>query len=350
MQNLLAKDSKYRLFYWMVWSLLGLLYAAILIFVWSIDWRLALVDAAVFSLLYAIMGIAVWFVVKFSDLDSASLVNTLVTHLVAGALLVFGVVLIAETAIPLMFSQEAENYTFSSDYHVYRLIIGALLYVLIAINFYLIVYYEEFRSRKLREHELDQHLKSAELNMLKAQINPHFIFNSLNSISSLTLTNPDKAHEMVIQLADFLRYSIRKNADQLVPLAQEIEAIQLFLAIEKIRYGDRLKINLACSDDLKKFVVPALILQPLIENAIKYSLHETDTESAIELRCKQAEQFLEVIITNNYDKENIVRKGEGIGLKNVKSRLGLVYGSSDLIAVNDTGERFEVMIKFPQEG
>ena len=229
---------------------------------------LARVDAFVFTVLYAAMGIAVWYVVRFSDVDSVNLVNTLVTHLVAGALLVFGVVVIGEITIPLIFPEQAAHYTFNSDYHVYRLIIGALLYVLIAINFYLIVYYEEYRSRQLREHELDKHLKSAELNMLKAQINPHFIFNSLNSISSLTLTNPDKAHQMVINLADFLRYSIRKNADQLVPLAQEIEAIGLYLEIEKTRYGERLKVEVNCDKTLQDNKVPALILQPLVENAL----------------------------------------------------------------------------------
>jgi sensor histidine kinase YesM len=318
-----------------------------LIFVWSINWQLALVDALIFTLLYAVMGIAVWYIVKFSGVDSANLVNTLVTHLVAGALLVFGVVFIAETAIPILFAEQANNYAFNSDFHAYRLVIGALLYVLIAINFYLVIYYEEFRSKRLREQELDQHLKSAELNMLKAQINPHFIFNSLNSISSLTLTDPEKAHEMVIHLADFLRYSIRKNADQLVPLSQEIEAIELFMAIEKKRYGDRLAVKIACDETARQGLVPALILQPLVENAIKYSLHETDIASSIDLQCQWQDNYLEVSIANNYDKESIVRKGEGIGLKNVRSRLGIVFGMTDLLKIEDSGNRFKVILKFP---
>lgn len=349
MQNLLSSDSKYRLFYWLVWAFLGILYAIMLIFIWSVDWQLALVDAIIFTLLFAVMGIAVWYIVRFSDVDQKNLINTLGTHLVAGILLVFGVVVIAETAIPIIFPEQAENYRFSSEYHAYRLIIGGLLYILITINFYLIVYYEEFRSRKLREHELDQHLKSAELNMLKAQINPHFIFNSLNSISSLTLTDPDKAHEMVIQLADFLRYSIRKNADQLVPLAQEMEAIELFLSIEKTRYGDRLKFELNCDAEQGEVKVPALILQPLVENAIKYSLHETDEQSVIELGCSVVGNTLAITIGNNYNKDDVVRKGEGIGLKNVRARMGIVYGSKELLEINDSRNYFEVKVKFPQE-
>jgi LytS/YehU family sensor histidine kinase len=220
--------------------------------------------------------------------------------------------------------------------------------VLLAINFYLVFYYEEYRSRKIRQVEMDKHLKSAELNMLKAQINPHFIFNSLNSVSSLTLTNPEKAHEMVIQLADFLRYSIRKNADQLVKLEQEIEAIELFLAIEKIRFGDRLKVDIVCAEGPKSKTLPALILQPIIENAIKYSLHETDSDSIIKISCELLDDDLQIIITNNFDKDMVPRKGEGIGLKNVINRLSLVYNRHDLLATSIEHDLFEVRITIPQ--
>ena len=99
MQNLLSSDSKYRLVYWLAWAVLGLLYAALLIFVWSVDWQLSIIDALTFTLLFAVMGIAVWYIVRFSDVDQSNLVNTLVTHLVAGSLLVFGVVVIAETTV-----------------------------------------------------------------------------------------------------------------------------------------------------------------------------------------------------------------------------------------------------------
>jgi len=348
MQSIFSSDSNYRTVYWLIWISLGLLYCCLLIFVWSIEWQLALVDAVVFTLLFAVMGVAVWYIVRFSDVDSANLFNTIISHIIAGALLVFTVVLIAESVIPLVYPAQADSYTISSEYHIYRLVIGGLLYILTAVNFYLIVYYEEYRSRKLREQELDTHLKSAELNLLKAQINPHFIFNSLNSVSSLTLTDPGKAHEMVIQLADFLRYSIRKDADQLELLAKEIEAIELFLAIEKTRYGDRLDVELDCSKEIADKTVPALILQPLIENAIKYSLHETDIASAIKLECGLDGSMLVISISNNYDKSSVVRKGEGIGLKNVKARLGLVYGRYDLLEIIDADDMFTVKIKFPQ--
>ena len=348
MQNQFAFTGQYRLTYWFIWVIVATAYAAILIIIWNVDWLQAAIDAFTFSSLFSVMGIAVWNVVKFSGLDSARVINTLATHLVAAGLLVFVLVSGGEAILNALFIEQPEFYGFGSTYHIYRLVIGGLIYVLLAINFYLVFYYEEYRSRKIREVEMDKHLKSAELNMLKAQINPHFIFNSLNSVSSLTLTNPEKAHEMVIQLADFLRYSIRKNADQQVKLEQEIEAIELFLAIEKIRFGDRLNVDVSCDDISKNKMLPALILQPIIENAIKYSLHETDMDSKIKVRCKSQQDELLIIITNNFDKESVTRKGEGIGLKNVISRLGLVYNRQDLLYTTIQDNIFKVEIIIPQ--
>jgi len=348
MQNLFAFNSQYRITYWLIWAILATGYAAILILLLDVEWLQAGVDALVFSGLFAIMGIAVWNVVKFSGLDSASVINTLATHLVAGGLLVFVLVSGGEAILNALISNQNEFYDFGSSYHIYRLVIGGLIYVLLAINFYLVFYYEEYRSRKIHQVEMDKHLKSAELNMLKAQINPHFIFNSLNSVSSLTLTNPEKAHEMVIQLADFLRYSIRKNADQLVKLEQEIEAIELFLEIEKTRFGDRLKVKVSCDEGSKSKMLPALILQPIIENAIKYSLHETDSDSVVKINCESTADDLQIIITNNFDKDTVATKGEGIGLKNVINRLNLVYSRQDLLDTTITGDIFKVEITIPQ--
>jgi LytS/YehU family sensor histidine kinase len=153
---------------------------------------------------------------------------------------------------------------------------------------------------------------------------------------------------MVIQLADFLRYSIRKDADQLVKLEQEIEAIQLFLAIEKIRFGDRLKVHVDCDEVSARKMLPALILQPIIENAIKYSLHETDRESNIEINCSSTIDDLQIIITNNFDKDTTPKRGEGIGLKNVVTRLNLVYNRQDLLETSSEDDLFKVEIIIPQ--
>jgi sensor histidine kinase YesM len=347
MQNFFASNSKYRLTYWIIWAAIAVGYASVLIFLMHLTWRQAISEALVFSTLYSMMGVAVWYIVRFSGLDAASVLNTLVSHLVAGAVLVFAIIIIGEAILGAIYSGD-DFYSFKSSYHIYRIIVGGILYIFLSINFYLVVYYEEYRSRKIHQIEMDKHLKSAELNMLKAQINPHFIFNSLNSISSLTLTDAKKAHDMVIQLADFLRYSIRQDADQLVSLKQEIEAIELFLAIEKIRYGDRLKVEVTCDEKSMDKQLPALILQPIVENAIKYSLHETDMASNIRIGCTLQAGILQLVIVNNFDATVVPGKGEGIGLENVVNRLGLLYGRKDLLKTSVADDLFSVEITIPQ--
>jgi len=348
MQNLFDSSSRYRLTYWLIWLLFGAIYAVLLQLAVDMAWMQLGFDALVFSGLFATMGIAVWYVVKFSPLEAGTAINTLITHVVAASLLVFLIVSGAELILSYVNRIGPEFYEFDSSFHIYRLIAGGMIYIFLAINFYLIMYYEEFRSRKLRQAALDHTLRSAELNMLKAQINPHFIFNSLNSVSSLALTDPQKAHEMVIQLADFLRYTINKNADQLVSLEQEIEAIDLFMAIEKTRYGPRLNIEISCDEKSKKMKLPALILQPLIENAVKYSLHESDDESIISVICSGENDLLKVEIVNNFDSTIIGKMGEGIGLANVKARLNLVYSRQELLITTKDDNMFKVEISFPQ--
>jgi two-component system LytT family sensor kinase len=348
MQNLFVLNGQYRFAYWLTWTFIGTIYWIILAYFFRISWLGAVLDALAFGSLFALMGIAVWYIVKFSRLDTNSVFNTLATHIVAAGVLVFTIITIVESMLSLTLPGSNAFYDFNSDLHIYRLLAGGLIYAFLAINFYLVFYYEEFRSRKLREVELDQGLKSAELNMLKAQINPHFVFNSLNSVSSLTLTDPEKAHDMVIQLAEFLRYSIRKNAVQLVDLEQEMDAIQLYLAIEKIRFGDRLKIEINCQDNLKIMKLPALILQPIIENAIKYSLHETDFDSKIIINCSRFKEALTLVVKNNFDKEGVTPKGEGIGLSNVRSRCNLVYGRNDLLDTSEEDDIFIAKLTIPQ--
>ncbi|RLD19631.1 MAG: hypothetical protein DRI71_11490, partial [Bacteroidetes bacterium] len=170
MQNQFASKDSNRLVYLLIWALVGIGYTTILIFILHVEWLQASVDAFVFSSLLAVMGIAVWYIVKFSGLDSARVINTLATHLVAAGMLVFVLVSGGEAILNSFINNQSEFYEFASTYHVYRLVIGGVIYVLLAVNFYLVFYYEEYRSRKIREVEMDKHLKSAELNMLKAQI------------------------------------------------------------------------------------------------------------------------------------------------------------------------------------
>ncbi|MEM7299273.1 MAG: histidine kinase, partial [Bacteroidota bacterium] len=177
--------------------------------------------------------------------------------------------------------------------------------------------------------------------------NPHFIFNSLNSISALTTTIPEDAREMVIKLSDFLRYSLGKENSELNPLKQEIQNVSIYLDIEKVRFGEKLKFEKIVKEDCLNVKVPNLILQPLIENAIKYGVYDSIEAVTIRLNCEKKEDLLFIRIHNNFDKESVASKGEGIGLNNVRKRLQLVFGRADLLEINKGKDQFEVTLKIP---
>ena len=269
MRNPFGFKSTYSRAYWLTWLIFALLYATGLVLIFDFSISHALADAGIFAISFAAIGLVSWNVVNFSSLEQSRIINTIITHLAASALLVFMATSFSQSILAFLFPEQEDFYSFNSQAHYIRILGGIGLYIFIALVYYLTIYYEEYQQKKQHEVEIENHLKVAELSMLKAQINPHFIFNSLNSISSLTLTNPESAHEMVIHLADFLRYSVGKTGEELQSLDSEVNAIHLFLSIEKIRFGSRLNFQIDCDSEGKGLKVPSLILQPLIENAVK---------------------------------------------------------------------------------
>ena len=203
------------------------------------------------------------------------------------------------------------------------------------------------QKRLNRELELQNLLKDSELRMLKSQINPHFIFNSLNSVSALTVSKPESAREMVIKLGDFLRYSLGKDNSELNSLEQEVRNATLYLDIEKVRFGDKFRFEKEISAACTKVKVPNLILQPLFENAIKYGVYDSIDPVTIKLTCESADEMLNLRIVNNFDPTSVTAKGEGIGLDNVRKRLTLVYGRGDLLDVKKGETDFVVNLKIP---
>lgn len=211
------------------------------------------------------------------------------------------------------------------------------------------LYYQNFREKVVKESELKGLIKESELSSLKSQINPHFLFNSLNSISSLTIIKPEKAREMIIKLSDFLRYSISFNEEKFTSLKKELENVNRYLDIEKTRFGKRLKIVSKISEESLEKTLPGLILQPLIENAIKYGVYESIEESEVEIITICNADVLRVKIKNSFDPDIIVEKGEGVGLKNIRGRLNIIYDNNNLMDISISNNTYEVTISFPQK-
>lgn len=305
----------------------------------------AVLDAFSTFILFAVLGSCIWFVVRFTTFEDNSYGTLAAAHLIVATIIVFIWIYLGIVIVKL-FNPLTDNWT--GNALPIRIFGGYLAYIIYVVFFYAIIYYQNFKEKIKQEGELKALVKEAELHALKSQINPHFLFNSLNSISSLTMSDPQKAQEMVIDLSSLMRYSLKYDQKEEVTFGTELENIKLYLHIEKARFGSKLNPVFDIGKDCLNAKVPNMILQPLLENAIKYGVYEATEPVDVLISCKKKENFIEVTVQNTYDPEVLSKKGEGIGLRNIRDRLQVIYNNPGLIKVKDINNTFTVILLIPQ--
>ncbi len=200
-----------------------------------------------------------------------------------------------------------------------------------------------------RKAEAEKLARDAELYNLRQQLQPHFLFNSLNSINALIGFKPDEARNMIHQLSDFLRGTLKKDDQQQVTLSEELQHLNLYLAIEKVRFGHRLQTEISCDAQCHKAVLPALLLQPVVENAIKFGLYDTTGEVIVSIRAETERNNLVVTIQNPFDLQTArPKEGTGFGLRGLKRRLYLLFARNDLVETFGNDGIFTTIITIPQ--
>ncbi|WP_079641755.1 sensor histidine kinase [Sphingobacterium nematocida] len=231
----------------------------------------------------------------------------------------------------------------------YRFIINFLLLMCVMIINIFWNIQEEYHENKKRKEESEKLVRDAELYNLRQQLQPHFLFNSLNSIIALITVKPDLAKKMTFQLSDFLRGTLRKDDKQLIQLADEIKHLELYLEIEKVRFGHRLNTTFIYPEEVLTAKVPSMIVQPLMENAIKHGLYNVTGDVLIETIINMEPHMLTIEITNPYDSDQFYNsKGTGFGLTSIQRRLFLIYGRTDLLSIRKKENQFTATIKIPQ--
>ncbi|QDH77538.1 histidine kinase [Echinicola soli] len=205
---------------------------------------------------------------------------------------------------------------------------------------------DQLEARK-RAEMIDKLSKEAELYHLRQQLQPHFLFNSLNSISALVKRQPDKAREMVLQLSEFLRGTIRKNQLEWVSVKEEVKALRLFTEIEMVRFGHRLEVDFTVSEEVETLTLPSLLIQPLLENAVKHGVYGRTDEVFVKLAITKLGRYLNIMISNPYDPEAVNSNGKGFGLESVKRRMYLLFGRHDLLRVDKTASLYTVNLSIP---
>lgn len=330
-----------------IWIIIGIIHGIMLHYVYHIETFNAMADSLIFNGNFAILGISIWYIVRFNDLTKSSILLFFVNHFFSMIFLT-GIWLGISYFLLTLLIEQPYYLNFLDQSIAWRVINGMLYYALMALIYYSITYYENFQKKIKAEIELKALVKEAELNSLKNQINPHFLFNSLNSISSLTITNPEKAREMLVKLSELMRYSLKTNHNDQSTLETELANIEKYIALEKIRFGDKLSFVKEIDDICCNKLLPNMILQPLFENAIKHGIYESTESVTIKVKCKYIDEILQISIENNFDPGAKSKKGEGIGLENIQKRLSIIYKNPNLLTTQIKSNTFIARLLIPQ--
>jgi hypothetical protein len=339
-------NPRLTLYYGFFWLVASIIMVLIFTFSNGMDFQIALVEVSSFIIIYALIGAAIWYVIKFTTIENNSTFRILFAHLFAATIIVFIWMYLGVVIIKLLHPDASE---WMKRGAVNRIFGGYMMYLIFVVFFYAVNYYQSFKEKVQNEGKLLSLVKEAELHALKSQINPHFLFNSLNSISSLTMSDPARAQEMVINLSQLMRYSLKHDQKEKVLFKQELENNKLYLQIEKVRFGSKLTPVFEVDEKCLDCEIPNMILQPLYENAIKYGVYEATEPIEIKTIGKCTEEFLQIIISNPYDANAISKRGEGIGLHNIRDRLQIIFGNPYLLKLEDNKKEFTVTLTIPQK-
>ena len=247
---------------------------------------------------------------------------------------------LAGDAYPLFFSR-----SWSVRFDIIFLQIGCM-------TMFSVLWYssEEEQQNRQRQADAEKLSKEAELFKLRQQLAPHFLFNSLNSISALTGSQPEQARKMIQQLSDFLRGNLKKEEQQWIPLSEELQYLELYLDIEKVRFGHRLDAQIDLDEAAPRARVPTMLLQPIVENAIKFGLYDTTEKVTIVIRARNQGDYILISVQNPFDPETTrPKKGTGFGLSSIQRRLYLLFARTDLLETRIENENlFITTVKIPQ--
>ncbi|HEX3009147.1 MAG TPA: histidine kinase [Bacteroidales bacterium] len=331
-----------------IWGVLIVSHTFVLTLFYNQQLLYSLADGIIFNLFFAVLSLGIWYPVRFINLKNTSTTDIFLNHLGTAAISIGIWYITSYSTSAYLLGDNKEYLKFLDGSAPWRFAMGLFYYIITIFIFYLYISFRNIEEKIAQEAELKGLIRETELNLLKSQINPHFLFNSLNSVSSLTITNPEKAQEMIIKLSDFLRYSINQKEKQLVSLQDELHNINLYLDIEKTRFGDKLNFEIDVPEGCRSKLLPNMILQPLIENAIKHGVYESTEPITIWVTCEEIGNSMKITIKNNFDPDSVRKKGTGMGLKNIQNRLKIIYQADFLLKVSRNDDIFSVSVSFPQ--
>ena len=335
--------TKYRYYFGIFWIIWSAIHAWVLQ-EWGYSFEASWLDSATCNILLAGMSLLIITSLRYY-LPRKESFTYLLLMCIGFALLWLGCAKLALSYVADEFVVNAFNESLPVRLAIAILVSGCV--ILISVLGYTL---EEQREQERRKNESEKIVRDAELYKLRQQLQPHFLFNSLNSISALVISQPAEARKMIQQLSDYLRSTLKKEEHMQVILSEELQYLKLYLDIEKVRFGHRLATEIRSEVSALSAHLPVMLLQPIVENAIKFGLYDTVDDITIGIDCVVENKMLVVTVKNPFDPEiSQPGKGTGFGLRSVQRRLSLLFARNDLLITSASGNIFITHVKIPQQ-
>jgi two-component system, LytTR family, sensor histidine kinase AlgZ len=343
-------DRRRLAIYLSAWVLVEMLLVLLLVRGGALPLAPAAILAAPLTILYAFICLSAFYVCRSAPLETTAPERTLSVHIAAAAVssgiwLVFSRLLAAAAARLSPWFGDAPTAIASQQALI--LTMGLLLFLLASAVHYVLLAAERSRDVERQALELRVLAREAELRALRAQVDPHFLFNSLHSIGALTGSDPAGARRMAILLADFLRDTISLGGRDRIPLADELKLLERFLAIERVRFGERLSVDLRLDDAANVCEIPPLLLQPIVENAVTHGIAGLVDGGTVAIRTLRNGSRLAIEIQNPCDPDRRPGRGTGVGLANVRRRLDAAFSGEAWMTSREADGRFTVELSLP---
>jgi two-component system sensor histidine kinase AlgZ len=335
-----------------IWLMTGCLLAALLVLTNTSLWANALFFAIPTMLAFGVLSTSAYYISRSLPMKKRRFLQ--VFGIFGGAAFLYGALwlwlcylwnkatwLLDESWAGIHFNQPIPSLLF---------IIGSLLFLLSILIYDVLIALDNIRLAERREAASEVLARDAELQVLRTQINPHFLFNSLNSISALTTIDAAGARSMTIELAQFFRQTLALSEKQKITLAEEVALCNHFLSIEKIRFGKKLQVDMAIDPDSALCLLPPMLLQPLLENAIKHGIRDLVDGGTIVVTSQVRAPWLYIAIENPIDAQSTNQtQGTGTGLKNLKARMLSLYSEKSRVEWRADDSMFRIEITLPLE-
>ena len=348
MHPILAHKKHLRLYLAAWLPVLGLI-SVLLVMSGRLSWPDALALSIPLGFLNAFMCLAAWYLCRAFPLATTGFLRLLSLYAVASLLTSSLWVSIGKPIAALL--SNVPPLEDLNDHYAEQVpllfCVGILLFLLVVAVHYLLSSFETARQSERQALQVQILAREAELKSLRAQIDPHFLFNCLNSISALTSVDPAKARQMCVLLADFLRMSLVLGNRELISLAEEIALAMQFLAIEQVRLGPRLIIDKTIREATSACMIPPLLLQPLVENAVRHGIAQLVDGGVLRIETECRGERLIVKVENPYDPESARAAGKGIGMKNARLRLAAMFGNESRLDLRTSDNIFRVEVSLP---